>query len=141
MNIKVKQGNLTECSCDVLVVNLFEGVKEPSGATGAVNKALDNIISSYIIEKEGFKGKLNETYVIPTYGKIKADKVLLVGLGNKSDFNLDKIRQVAATVIKKAKGLKAEKVCSILHGAGIGGLNPEDCIQMIAEESRCYRLL
>ena len=81
MEIKFKQGSLTDVSCDVLVVNLFEGVKTPGGGTGAVDKALDNLISSYVIEKENFKGKLNQFYVLPTYGKLPADKVLIVGLG------------------------------------------------------------
>lgn len=135
MEIKVTQGSLAEAQGDVLVVNLFEGVKNPAGATGSVDKALDGIISSYIIEKENFKGKLNEVYVIPTYGKIPADKVLIAGLGKPEDFNLNVIREVASTVIKKAKSLKAKKVCSVLHGAGIGGLNPSDCAQMISEGS------
>jgi len=133
MEIKVLKSSLTDVSCDLLVVNLFEGVKTPSGGTGAVNKALDNLISSYVIEKEGFKGKLNEIYVLPTYGKFGADKVIIVGLGKAEEFNLNKIRQVSAKVIKRAKALKAKKICSILHGAGIAGLPAFGCAQMIAE--------
>ncbi|OGI01867.1 MAG: hypothetical protein A2104_05150, partial [Candidatus Melainabacteria bacterium GWF2_32_7] len=133
MEIKVKQASLTDISCDVLVVNLFENTKIPGGATGAINEALDNMISSYVIEKEGFKGKLNEIYIIPTYGKIPADKVLLIGLGKSEDFSLNKIREVASTAIRKIKSLKAKNVCTILHGAGIAGLNPFDCAQMITE--------
>jgi hypothetical protein len=33
---------------DALVVNLFEGVREPAGATGAVDKALGGAISTLI---------------------------------------------------------------------------------------------
>ena len=133
MELKVKKDSITNTSCDVLVVNLFEGVKIPEGATGTLDKALDNLISSYVIEKEKFKGKLNEIYVLPTYGKIPADKVLIVGLGKSEEFNLNKIREISAKVIKKAKAIKAGKICSILHGAGIAGLNAFDCAQMIAE--------
>jgi len=135
MQLKVKKDSLANVSCDVLVVNLFEGVKAPEGATGAVDKAIDNLISSYVIEKEKFKGKLNEIYVLPTYGKIPADKVLIVGLGKAEEFNLNKIREVSAKVIKKVKSLKAKTVCSILHGAGIAGQEALDCAQMIAEGS------
>ena len=135
MELKVKSDSIANVSCDVLVVNLFEGIKTPGGATGAVDKALDNLISSYVIEKEKFKGKLNEIYVLPTYGKIPADKVLIVGLGKSDEFNLNKIREISAKVIKKVKSLKAKKVCSILHGAGIAGLDAFDCAQMIAEGS------
>jgi len=135
MELKVKKDSLTNISCDVLVVNLFEGVKTPGGGTSAVDKALNNLISSYVIEKEKFKGKLNEIYVLPTYGKIPADKVLVVGLGKSEEFNLNKIREVSAKVIKKVKSLKAKNVCSILHGAGTAGLDAFDCAQMIAEGS------
>ena len=135
MKLKVKNDSLTNAVCDVLIVNLFEGVKTPAGATGAVDKAVDNLISTYVIEKEGFKGKLNEIYVLPTFGKIPADKILIIGLGKQEEFNLNKIREVSAKAIKKAKSLKALKIATVLHGAGIAGLNPVDCAQMIAEGS------
>lgn len=134
MDIKVIQGSLTEVSCDVLIINLFEGVKVPSGGTGAVNEAIDNIITKHVLEEDDFKGKLGDTYVVHPYGKIPAKKVLLIGLGKQENFNLNAIREVSAKAIKKSISfLKAKKVCSILHGAGVAGLDPQDCAQMIAE--------
>lgn len=133
MEIRAKQASLTEVQCDVLVVNLFEGVKTPGGGTGAVDKVLDGLISKYVIEKEEFKGKLNQMYVLPTQSKIPADKVLLVGLGKSEEFNLNKIREVSSKVIKKAKSLKARTICTILHGAGTAGLEAEHCARMITE--------
>ncbi len=133
MEIRAKQGSLTEIACDVLIVNLFEGVKTPGGGTGAVDKALGGLISSYVIKKEEFKGKLNQMYVLPTHGKIPADKILLVGLGKSEDFSLNKIREVTSKTIKKAKTLKAKTVATILHGAGTAGLEEEKCARMITE--------
>ncbi len=133
MEIKVNQGSLTEAKCDVLIINLFEGVKSPGGGTGAVDNALGGLISSYVIEKEGFKGKFGEMYVLQTFGKIPADKVLVVGLGKSSEFNLNKIRELSSKAVNKALSLKAKTVCSILHGAGTAGLSAFDCAQMIAE--------
>lgn len=134
MEIKSKQGSLSEIECDVIIVNLFEGVEIPAGATGAVDKALGNIISTYVIDKDKFKGKLGTTYILPTYGKIPAKKVLLVGLGQSEEFNTNKIREVASKAIRKAiTTLKPKTVCSILHGAGVAGLNPNDCAQMVVE--------
>ena len=40
MEIHVIQGNIAEQATDCLVVNLFDGVTEPGGATDAVDKAL-----------------------------------------------------------------------------------------------------
>ncbi|MDD3012324.1 MAG: leucyl aminopeptidase [Candidatus Gastranaerophilales bacterium] len=134
MDIKVIQGSLSDVSCDVLIVNLFEGVKLPAGGTGTVDAALDNIISEYVIGKDDFKGKLGDTYVIPSYGKIPAQKILLIGLGKAEKFDSNTIRLVASKAIKKSISfLKAKKVCSILHGAGIAGLDPIDCAQMTVE--------
>ena len=117
MEIKLNQANLAGVFCDVLIVNLFEGIKTPGGGTGAVDKALDGLISSYVIEKEAFKGKLNQMYVLPTYGKIPADKVIIVGLG-KSENSIStkcvKFRQGN----QKSQVAQSKEVSSILHGAG-----------------------
>jgi leucyl aminopeptidase len=43
--IVVTQGNIAAQSADCIVVNLFEGVTAPGGATGAVDAALDGMIS------------------------------------------------------------------------------------------------
>ena len=39
MNVTVAKGLLEETKANVLVVNLFEGVKVPAGATGAIDIA------------------------------------------------------------------------------------------------------
>lgn len=134
MNVTVAKGLLEETKANILVVNLFEGVKVPGGATGAIDIALGGLISDYVIAKEGFCGKFGEIYVLPTFGKIPADKVMIVGLGKAKDFNLNKLRVLSAKIVKKALKLpSAKKVVSILHGAGIGGFDPQVCAQMISE--------
>ena len=103
MKINIIKDSLTEISCDVVVVNLFEGVKSPGGATGAVDKSLGGLISDFVIKKDKFKAKFGETYVLQTYGKIPASKVLVVGLGKKDDFDLNKLRELSSKVIKTLK--------------------------------------
>ncbi|HEY3415549.1 MAG TPA: M17 family peptidase N-terminal domain-containing protein, partial [Armatimonadota bacterium] len=134
MDITVQQGDLTQTACDVLIVNLFEGVTQPGGATGAVDRALGGWISQLIGEQD-FKGKLNAILELPTFGKIPAKRVLVVGLGKAEEFNTEKIRQVAATAIKQAKSRKARTVATLVHGAGIAGLPAEECAQAVAEGS------
>ena len=57
LEISVAKGLLEETPANVLVLNLFEGVKIPAGATGAIDIALDGLISKFVIAKEGFDGK------------------------------------------------------------------------------------
>ena len=48
MDIHVEQGNIVEQSTDCVVVNLFEGATEPSGASGSLDAALDSAIRNLI---------------------------------------------------------------------------------------------
>ncbi|MEW6723639.1 MAG: leucyl aminopeptidase [Bacillota bacterium] len=128
MRIDVLQGSLTQVSSDALVVNLFEGVTRPGGATGAVDAALDGAVSGAIARGE-FGGKLGEVGVIPTGGRLAARWVLLAGLGKRDRFSLREIRRVASEVQKEAIRLKLSNVASIVHGAGIGGMDPSEAAQ------------
>jgi leucyl aminopeptidase len=134
MKIKLECASVVECKCDVLIVNEFEGVKHPGGATGAVDKALGGEITK-LLASGAINGKLGSTYPIQTYGKIKADEVICVGLGKSGDFDLDKVRIVSDAAIKAAKRCRAKRVATIIHGAGIGGLDPKQAAQAVAEGS------
>ena len=48
MEVKVKAQDLLSYEGDALIVNLFEGVKQPGGATGAADKALAGAISAAV---------------------------------------------------------------------------------------------
>ena len=50
MQINVVQGNIAQRDDPAVVVNLFEGVTHPGGATGAIDSALDGAISDLIAE-------------------------------------------------------------------------------------------
>ena len=45
MEVKVVSGDITKLRLSAIIVNLFEGVESPAGATGAVDKALGGVIS------------------------------------------------------------------------------------------------
>jgi len=134
MKIKVKCASLTDIECDLLVVNEFVGVKHPGGATGAVDKALGGIITELTLSGE-VSGKLGNIPVIHTRKKIAAASVAVAGLGESKDFDLDKVRTVSAYAIRKAKEIKAKTVATIVHGAGIGGLDPKEAAAALAEGS------
>jgi leucyl aminopeptidase len=130
MKIKVTCASINDVACDLLVVNEFAGVKHPGGATGAIDKALNGLITEITSAGE-MSGKLGSVTIIHTQGKIKAKHVAVAGLGDRKDFDLDKVRTVSASVIKKAKEIKAKTVATIVHGAGIGGLDPKDAAHAV----------
>ena len=134
MEIKVVAGDITRIKADAVIVNLFEGVKQPGGATGAVDQALGGAITKLIAENE-VKGKLNELTLIHTLGKLEAGRVLVAGLGKQEKFTLDSIRGLMAEACKYLRKLGVKRAATIVHGAGIGGLDAEKAVQAIAEGS------
>ncbi|MCC6483647.1 MAG: leucyl aminopeptidase [Armatimonadetes bacterium] len=132
MKTQTQISSVTEHACDALIVNLFEGVTTPGGATGAVDKALGGLISQ-LIAQEKFEGKLGKTLLIHSQGKIPAARVVLVGLGKSQDFTLEAVRRASAAAIRKAREARAASVSSISHGARIGGLEPASAAQATVE--------
>lgn len=132
MKIRVTAGNIAGQDTDAVVVNLFEGVAAPSGATGALDAALGGAITGLIADGE-IRGKRGELTVIHTLGRIAPKRVVVVGLGERAAFTLDGVRDAAAESARRLAGIGVRVAATIAHGAGIGGLGGRDCAQAIAE--------
>ena len=132
MRVTVKQGGIQFEEAPLIVVNLFEGVTEPGGATGAVDRALSGAIRE-IIAAGDFKGKSGETALLYTRGNFPARRVLVVGLGKAEKFDLEAVRQASATAARKAHDLGLARPASIVHGGGIGGMAVADAAQAVVE--------
>ena len=134
MKIVVSQGEIQTSAADTIIVNLFNDVTTPSGATGAIDQALDGAISELIANGD-LTGKAGEVGVLYPRGAMAAKRVLVVGLGQRDGFSLEGVRQAAANGIKQAHKLKAKSVATIVHGAGIAGLDVEAAAQATVEGS------
>lgn len=133
MNITVRQGEIQKQAADVLVVNLFSGVR-PGGASGAVDKALGGQLSA-AVDLGDCKGEAGETLLLYTLGQIPAPRVLVVGLGDQQRFDLESARRAAGHAIAALSRLGAQSAATILHGTGAGQLPVESAAQAVAEAS------
>lgn len=132
MKISVLNAELKEQACDVLVVGIYEKTEVLAGVIASVDEALGELITEYVIKKDKFEGKFASTYLLQTYGKIPANKVLIVGLGEKEKFTPNKLRELSAKIVKKASSIKAKKVCIDLGKLGFDALQSG---QVVAEGS------
>lgn len=96
-----------EIECDILIVNQFEG-----------ELTSEEVVNHYAIEKDGFKGKFGETYLLQTYGKLPASKIMAIGFGKKEEFNNNKLREAVAKAVKKAMQMKAKTIAFSLDNLG-----------------------
>jgi leucyl aminopeptidase len=131
VDIRAAKEMIQDVKADAVIVNLFES-KEPSGATGAIDKALSGMIS-VLISAGDVKGKLNEIAVLYPCGAVLGGRVIVVGLGKAEEFTLDKARQAAGSAAKKARELGCKSIATIAFGAGGGGLSPQAAAQATVE--------
>src|SRR5574342_136328 len=111
MRIELAIGDIVRTRADMVVVNLFEGVKTPGGAAAAVDRAIGGAIAAAVRDGD-FRGKWGETLVLRPAGGIVARRVLVLGLGPKAKLTPDRVRQAALPVVQTAKKLKLSSVAS-----------------------------
>ena len=136
MELRIQQGSVVDVDTPLLVVNLFEGMTEPGGATAAVDAALGGQIRRLIADGE-ITGEAATVTVIHNPGQqgLKAQRVAVVGLGKQAEFELEHVRVAAALAARKARDLKLESFATVVHGAGAGGLAFEDAARATMESS------
>ncbi|MFQ5838493.1 MAG: M17 family peptidase N-terminal domain-containing protein, partial [Thermoplasmata archaeon] len=132
MEVKVVPALIEEVEDKAVVVNLFEGVRRPGGATGALDEALGGMIKD-LIGGGDFKGKFKEVVLFRTSGRIPAERVLVVGLGEKEKFSLDRIREVSAKAARHLRDAGVDSYSTIVHGAGIGGFDLRGATEALVE--------
>ncbi|GAB4535782.1 MAG: leucyl aminopeptidase [Anaerolineae bacterium] len=132
MEVLIQPGGIQSVDADAIVVNLFQGITEPGGATGAVDTALGGAIRDLIVNGV-IEGRLNETAILFPRGAIPARRVIVAGLGPEQEFDLDAARQAAASAARTARDSGARTLASIVHGGGRGGLALGDAAQAVVE--------
>ena len=133
MKLRVENQEITQVTADALIVNVYEGVTELTGATDTLNTLMKGAITDLISSGE-IKGKQNEVTVLYPQG-LNVRKVVVVGLGAKEKLTIDKVRQAAGSAIKAAAKGKVTTVATVVHGSGVEGLEASCSAQAVVEGS------
>ena len=128
MKLKVKTDELSNVSCDVLVVPLRGGSDALKGDAAILSPYYQAAIAK-MVENGEFNGKANETAVIHLSGVPR--KLVLVGLGAAASLTTEKIRQAAGAGMRTAlKGNVASVAVSMTFDSE---LDPVACAQAVVE--------
>jgi len=114
MKISVKKGELKNSSTKAVVVGHFEDNKKLEGAAATLDKSCDGLIND-LIKDEVFQGKLFETGVVNTRGLIKSSRVIIVGLGKREEFNLEKVRGAFSKAARAIRDLNIKDFSASLN--------------------------
>ncbi len=91
---------------ELMVVSFFQDERPLGSEAGLIDRRMDGMISSRLTQ--GFMtGKMLETTLIPARGRVRADKILFIGLGETVAFCYGRVRELAEHVVKTCLGLQA----------------------------------
>lgn len=114
MEIRSISGKLDEQSADIMVCSSFEDYETP------VAKALfDRYDLRAKLENFSFKGKYKDIAILPVEGNFRT--VVVLGLGKKSEYNLEKLRVMYSKAFVTARKMNPGSVILTVTGISDDG--------------------
>jgi len=120
VELKTRTVEPAKCQTDLLAVGLFSDAKGLDKLNAQLNAKLDGAIER-LIKLGDFKPKDGTSAIVYGNERIGAERILLVGLGEKKKATLDTLRKAASNTAKKSVEMKIETISLALHKA-FGGL-------------------
>ena len=119
MEIKGHRGPYKEIDTQALAVAIFKGEKADDGFLKELSAAAGGVVES-VIDSEELKGKEGEMVYIhlPLGGSLKAQRLLLIGVGERADYQAAQVSNLAgaATRFLRDKNVKSVAVVPRLDG-------------------------
>ena len=104
---------LEQTEGDVIILKFFEDEKKLEPKVKELDQKLDGEISE-LLQSGDFDGQMKNTATIYSHGRIKTKRIVLLGLGKKKDFNLDKLREAITYTLPMLKKFKAKSISILL---------------------------
>ena len=96
----VKTTDPAKQPADLLIAAVFEGPELGPGARELGDAVGIDLIK--VLKENQVRGKLGETFTVPTLGRASSASVLLVGLGKRSEVGGDVVRRAAGKIATRA---------------------------------------
>src|SRR5260221_7582813 len=100
--VQLVSGVATDTGADALIVGVFAGAVAESDTLLALEDALGGGLLSHLKASE-FEGKLDQLSDMPTFGRLKSRRLLVVGLGPKADVDAARVRAALAGAVRAAQ--------------------------------------
>jgi len=118
MNISVKPGKLEAVRSEAVVVMIVEG--EKLGPLAArVDKALGGTMQK-LLKRGDLSAKAGVVGMLYPEGKIAAERLIVAGLGRRSEMTIDRLRLAAGKAAVAARSAGAKNIAIALEGASFG---------------------
>ncbi len=115
MEIIISPEPIDRQNCQLVQAGFFEDERPLRGPAGLLDWRLNGAISREIINGR-ITGGFKETVIIPSNGRIRSPKILLIGLGLTRRISYPKLREVSAHLLQTLLNINIiDFCCSIPH--------------------------
>ena len=109
LQVRIETRSLERIDADLAVAGFFFDERPLRGPAGRADWRLCGAISDLVASGK-LRGKLGEAVLVPSFGRLGADRVLLLGLGRRSSFRAGRAREAGAEAMGRGLGLRAARV-------------------------------
>jgi leucyl aminopeptidase len=135
VKVAMEDSDALRADTDLLVVPVFSGASalQPArvdlGPGAAEALAALGVPYEPVLQARGFDGKANQAVVLPTFGRLPAAELLLVGLGDRDKVDAEAVRRATAVALRRAG--RARRAVTTL--GQVLPDDPDDAVRAVAE--------
>jgi len=118
LHIQTASGDPTTAAADLLAVLVTEGGLDKQKVVADLDRALGGALLEHAKLAE-FTGKPDQVLDVPSMGRAKARRIVLLGIGPKRAHETSRLRACAATAARAAQGAKAKSLALALPADGV----------------------
>ena len=115
MKIDLSSASPFKFATPALIIGCFEDAADSLFTD--CDTALDGCLQRLAVNRE-FSGKINTSHLLHTQGRLPAERLLLAGLGRKSDLDDGRLRQAAGNAVQALRSARVASFAAALQLAG-----------------------
>ncbi|MGB3050761.1 MAG: M17 family peptidase N-terminal domain-containing protein [Polyangiales bacterium] len=127
--ISAAPGSLDELQTEVIVLPFFSDERPLRGAAGLIDWRLCGALSRKLMA--GYlRGTFGEKALLANLGKLKSDRLLLVGLGESASFDHSVAQKACALIAEALREAQVSTAALALPGRSVGLMTAREAMQV-----------
>jgi len=118
LQIQLASTDASSAACDALIVGVCQGTVASHPTVVALDKALGGSLLEHVKAVE-FEAKLDQVLDLPTLGRSKAKKLVLLGLGKQAELDAARLRASLAACVRSNSGASIRNLHVVLPEAEV----------------------
>lgn len=123
LSVVIDAGQIERAVADVAAATFFENDRPLRGEAGRADWRLCGLLSE-LVAAAHLRGRSGEAALVHTAGKLRAPRLVLLGLGASAGFGAHEVKAAARDAVLRALALRATALAFPLPGHWTGLLSP-----------------